>query len=519
MMASHSRKVGLVAFVATWMAIGGCSEVPDPLAIDARGSVAVQVYIDRNGNGVPDASIDVPAPGIAVELTTAAGAPVATANVAPDGTWAFEDLPVGGYRLRVPASALGDSLQLVVPDDRVEVPANDVAVRYIGLTYRTVEATDLALLPTGRIVALDGMALNGAGTFSDRLVHVLDGDVAARAVVAATGVGGVGAGDSVRVIGRVGEFRGRPALLEATAFSTASGPAPAAAALTIAEAAFANGGAADGMLATITAARVLDVASIVGGGIRLRISDGSSTLDVVVDPSVQIATEDPIVPGVDVTVTGVLVPGSSGSEWTIRPRSSDDVTVAIPAVDIAGARDLPVGTVVSLTGVALNGPAGFSDRSLHIADASGAIRTLPQGTPFVFPGDSVRVSGVIAIGGGQVVVAGVTATVLAKASLRPPTEVNTSVAAEANGGALDAALVFVRSATVEAVGTAGSSTVVAVDDDTGRLEVLIDGSTGIAANLLKVGDTATITGVLVPVGDGTWRLKPRSPGDVVREEE
>jgi hypothetical protein len=511
-MRNQTRKhaVGLIALLI----VAACGESPNPISIDAMGGIDVTMYLDRDGNGVFDPGVDVPASGLGITLLSSARQPVDNATAQVNGGARFGPIPVGRYRIGVPASALGDSL--VYESEAtpwIDVLPGDTTAAQVPVSYPTISVAQLATAPIGRVVAVRGVALNAVRAFSDSLFHVVEDGVVARALTSSTS-GPVAVGDTVRVLGRVGLYQGRRALLGASAYSLGTGPEPAPLVLTVGQAASANGGSRDGALVTVVGARVLSVTNLPEGGRRVRVSDPTGLLDIVIDRSVSVVTADPLVPGADVTVTGVLVPVAAEGVWSLRPRGSADVNVSISAATVSAVRTLPIGSAVSVTGVALNGVAGFDDSSLHVADVTGAIRVLALNTSFVFAGDEVRVSGVTSIVEGRVVIAPANVAVLGQTTVPPPSVVSTSVASTASGGSLDAALVQVRNVLVETVDLVAGGVALGVDDGSGRLIVRVDGGTGIPNNVLAVGARANVVGLLVPRGDGTWLLKPRSAADI-----
>src|SRR5690606_17638236 len=211
--------------------------------------------------------------------------------------------------------------------------------------------------------------------------------------------------------------------------------------------------------------------------------------------------------------TGVLVPVASG-RWQLKPRFDLDLKLTFPTVTIAEARQLQAGQTVYIEATALNAVVAFSDGSVHLRDATGAIRTLnvPQTQSFT-AGTRVRMLGTITFREGQPVLGSIS-EVAPGAFVGAPAAVDASVpaAANANGGALDADLVRVVNATVTAVG----DTIRVSGSGGGTLGVVIDPNTGIATARFTVGARFDLTGVLVPgAGGAAWILKPRSPGDVV----
>ncbi|MBA2669107.1 MAG: hypothetical protein H0U67_01895 [Gemmatimonadetes bacterium] len=513
------RNVRSVALLLVALGVVACDEVGSPLSIDSTGELTVQAFLDRNGSGELDAGVDLPAVGLRVALLRTSGDTVATQVTNAAGVARFQSLTLGTYRVGVSAVALGDSLRLVRPDSgRVSVRANEPAEFELAIGYPRVTARQIAALPAGRLVTATGVALHSYNAFGDSLVHVRDSTGFLRVsgppetITAATG-------DSVRITGRVGVRLGRPALVTASVFRIASAQTPQPRAVSTAVAASAESGALDGALLSIANARVISVTNLPQGEFRVRVTDGSGALDVFLDRDAAITTEDPVVPGVLLEVTGILMPreGSPG-EWMLKPRASLDLRVTVPRVTTTEARAMVAGSLVEIRAVALNGVATFGDNTVHIVDPSGALRAINVNASFQFAGDSIRARGVLAIREGQMVLTQTTLVVLGKSTVPPPTHIATEVAARANGGVLDAALVEVRNAEVKSLSAfPGQDVFLTVDDGTGVLTVILDRDTGIGTAGLTVGSKANFVGLLVPTASGTWQLKPRSPADVVKQ--
>jgi hypothetical protein len=113
----------------------------------------------------------------------------------------------------------------------------------------------------------------------------------------------------------------------------------------------------------------------------------------------------------------------------------------------------------------------------------------------------------------------------------PPLRVtNTATASNADGGKLDAALARVLDVTIKDTATvtvngtvvvppAGGNRRLMVNDSSGLLEVVLDtlaGFRGAAIAADTVGARLDIVGVLLPMGSGSWRLKPRGTIDVTK---
>jgi hypothetical protein len=513
------RKIRSSALLLALLGLLACDQVGTPLSIDSTGELSVQAYLDRNGSGELDAGIDLPAVGLRIALLRTTGDTVATQVTNSAGVARFQSLTLGTYRVGVSTAALGDSLRLVWPDSgRVSIRANEPAEFELALGYPLVTAQAIATLPAGRLVTTTGVALHAYNAFGDSLLHVRDSTGFLRVsgppetVTAATG-------DSVRITGWVGVRLGRPALVTASVFRIAAAQTPQPRAVSTAVAASAETGTLDGALLSIANARVISVTNLPQGEYRVRVTDGSGALDVFLDRHASISTEDPVVPGVFLEVTGILVPreGFAG-EWMLKPRASLDLRVTVPRVTTTEARAMVAGSLVEIHAVALNGVATFGDNTVHIVDPSGALRTINVNASFQFAGDSIRARGVLAIREGQMVLTQTTLVVLGKSVIPPPSHIATEVANTANGGVLDAALIEVRDAEVKSLSAfPGQDVFLTVNDGTGALVVILDRDTGIGTAGLAVGNKVNFVGVLVPTTSGTWQLKPRSPADVVKQ--
>ena len=248
-------------------------------------------------------------------------------------------------------------------------------------------------------------------------------------------------------------------------------------------------------------------------------------------PSVSIGT---YVVAIDTTTIGdsVRLVQQSASQIAVAPGDSVAVTAAVsfPLLSVRAARLLALGRKVFIEGIVLSPRPAFGDTTGHVADTSRAIRlTRMRANPVAVIGDSVRFLGLVTTRDGQPVLDDVALFPLGVSGGPAPTVTTAAVARTANGGALDAALVFVGGViivdTATMLGT-GSPPVndfrITVDDtpaDTaGRLEVLLDGHAGFVSTVLlplRPDSMVNVTGVLVPTTGGRWRLKPRILADVV----
>lgn len=298
-----------------------CDDPPQPLRVEAPGSVSGLVYLDRDGDGKLGGP-DLPFAGAEVLLA----APGLAGDAARDtsdaqGLYTME-APVGRYRVRLGAG-LGDSVHLAGPVDTVvTVSITDVPTVVVGVTYPKHTVAEARALPAGRRVFVDGIV---TAVFGDT-VHVEAGGRALRAArVLAGGLvnGAELPGDSVRLLGRTAVLGGQPALDGTTLFPLAARPAPAPVVLRSGAAAAADAGARDAARVRVDSATIVDTVTVAGESL-LRVDDGSGPLEVRLGAGVRFGLTA-FVPGAVLTVTGTLVP--SGGAWRLRPTALEDLEI------------------------------------------------------------------------------------------------------------------------------------------------------------------------------------------------
>jgi hypothetical protein len=189
------------------------------------------------------------------------------------------------------------------------------------------------------------------------------------------------------------------------------------------------------------------------------------------------------------------------------------IAVSFPLYPVAEARARQPEEKIFIEGLALNGAATFGDSSVHLADTSGAMRAIgTRGYPAA-TGDSVRILGRTSARNGQPVIENGQAILIAASAPPVAARITTLEAASAAAGALDAALVKVVDATIGAdTATVNGEYQVTVDDGTGPVTVVFDQDVGFSQLRTQYVPGAVIdaTGLLVPDGSGSWRLKPRT---------
>ncbi len=198
------------------------------------------------------------------------------------------------------------------------------------------------------------------------------------------------------------------------------------------------------------------------------------------------------------------------------------VRLGFSEVDLAQARALPVGQRVIVRARVTSPLQAFRDTSAFLNDTSGYIRVLhavPQtGTAGNVAGDSVLVLATTDSAAGQPVLRDGHFTRIAAALAPTPVLVSVAEARTANDDSLDAAYVQLSNVTI--VDTMAATpdfaiTVADSTDSTTTIKVVLDQLLNAPHGVFVPGRTATLRGVLIPAGDGTWFLKPRSSTDVV----
>jgi hypothetical protein len=193
------------------------------------------------------------------------------------------------------------------------------------------------------------------------------------------------------------------------------------------------------------------------------------------------------------------------------------VRVGFPSATVTEARALPAGTRVIVKGLMLTNLNVFGDSTANVADVAAAIRITNATSvgPQPSPGDSVRVLGTVATRAGQPVLDSARVTAFQAGPPPAPVDQTTLQANTAEGGAHDAALVFLNNAVIQTdTATVNGDYTFSVDDGSGPVKVVLDQDVTFPLGQFTPGKTLTGSGILVPTGTGTWVFKPRVNGDV-----
>ena len=197
-----------------------------------------------------------------------------------------------------------------------------------------------------------------------------------------------------------------------------------------------------------------------------------------------------------------------------------NVGLSYPTVTLGAVDTLPLGRRVFVDGIALNAVVTNGPRELHLRSGTDALRVTSIVRTPVGVGDSVRVLGRRGSEAGWPILTGGAILRLPPPVDDPlPLSVTTGAAATAQGGALGADLVRVRSADLLEARNEGDDVVLTVDDGTGPVEIVLRSFLGSDASFFdpdrkRIRET---TGLLVPWDDGgglRWRLVIRSADDL-----
>jgi hypothetical protein len=189
----------------------------------------------------------------------------------------------------------------------------------LTVSFPTATIAQARLFEAGRVVSIEGIALNAWASFADSTVHMTDGTGLIRAVRVQPA--NIFAGDRVRMLGTIVSRDGQPTLSNVTSQILGTGVLPLAERLTTARASIADGGRLDAGLVRVIDALVGDTATI-GGDLRLTVDDGTGPLEVLLDRDAGFQLG--VLPGAIIDVSGLLVPLTSGTAWRLKPRGPSD---------------------------------------------------------------------------------------------------------------------------------------------------------------------------------------------------
>ena len=478
---------------------------------DTTGAVRGTAYLDVDGDGQLDTRFDNPVLGVvAAVVREGTTDTVARATTNVNGTFTIAEIPVGRYQLVASSSAVGDSIGVLGIDNATfTVAVRDTVVRNIRLGYPVISIAAALQQAVGQRVSVEGLALNAWTTFGDSTIHIVDQSGALRAVRVSPST--VVQGDSIRLRGTIGTNNGRPALVDATVKVLSVGRVlPAIDSIATGSAATADGGVRANAH-VLAGGTIVDTARV-GADRIISINDGSGVVDIVLDANVTFDAAA-YTPGAILRGSGILVPRVAGG-WAVKPRDRTEVAVSFATVTVAQARASVPGRRVFVDARALTRWNAFGDSTIHVQDATGALRAV-RATGAAQAGDSVRLVGTVDARNGQPVLSSASVSVLRPAvGLAAPDSISTAAAATAAGGSRDAGQVLIGGTIQGSETTPEGDLILATDDGSGRVDVVVVAGTGLGAGTYVPGALLRASGVLVPTGTGTWRLYSRGPTDL-----
>jgi hypothetical protein len=279
--------------------------------------------------------------------------------------------------------------------------------------------------------------------------------------------------------------------------------------------------------------RSLTTGDTTWAGIRVALfaAGGSDTLRVVATDTAGVAIFDTLPIGtyrinVDRKSLGDsigLVAGDTGAVRIVADSAGAArlIRVGYPELTIRQARALPAGQHIFIRGVVLSPLQVFHDSSTFLSDPTGFMRVTHSrhrpGRSGNNVGDSVLVLGTSGASEQQPVLVGGLIGDLGISNLPVAVPVSITQVVDAEGGSLDAALVSLSGTVIVDTAASGSGfllTVADPADSTKTAGVLIDSLLNIPHGVWAHGLHLSAYGVLVPLGDGTWVVKPRFVTDI-----
>lgn len=477
------------------------------------GSISGVLYRDEDASGAFEAGIDLPAPGVTVQLFrgTPSGDPVAETTTGADGSFAFGTVRPGTYTVRFLAP---DGITLVDGADQTVVvtATGDVSLQAEFTGNLVVPIAEARARPLDASVTVEGVVTVAQGTFRTDNAYVQDASGGIQVFGLATDLG-LELGDSIRVSGNLGQFNNEEQIVDPVVTVLGTGTVPAPRTVSGAEMA---GGGFEGELARISGVVVQSVGgqssdfssfNVVGEA-----PDGT-TVTIRVEGRTNVENTAFVV-GEEYDVAGVLSVFRDTPQ--IKPRGLADVAPSNVAT-IAEVRAVADSTPVVTQGVVTVGQGTFRTDNAYIQDATGGI--LLFGLPSdlgLQVGDSVRVTGTRGsfFGELQIVNPGLAVTRLGTAT--PPAP-RTVTGAELLGRTYEGQLGRIVGAEVLTVGSQSSATssfnVTARAPDGTTFTIRVEGRTDVENTAFTVGGVYDVVGALSVFG-GNGQIKPRSLADV-----
>ena len=252
-------------------------------------------------------------------------------------------------------------------------------------------------------------------------------------------------------------------------------------------------------------------------------ANGTFLFDEVPAGRYQVEVDDAVLGDSLATLTGgATVAVNLGDTVSVQ------IGVSFPQLSLDQVRAAPPGRRVFTTGIALNVRDNPADGRVFLSGSGDFLQAtnVPR-QPNIAVGDSVRLLGRTVMRDGQPMLVGdsVPSVILVPRATVPTASVtSTALAATANGGALDAALVRIRDAEIIDTATVGSDFHFTADDGSGPVSVVVRPFLGANTSLIRpdtIFRVDDLTGMLSPHDDGSgnvrWRLLARSASEILLE--
>jgi hypothetical protein len=262
-----------------------------------------------------------------------------------------------------------------------------------------------------------------------------------------------------------------------------------------------------------------------GARVALLLGQGTDTIRTAVSDANGLAIFADVPVGtwrvqVDRAAFGDSIAVVEGDTGTIRLLASNDsigggrtVRLGFQEVTPASARLLPAGRRVMLRGRVVAALQFFGDSTSHLVGGGSALRVTGAvhrpGRTGNNLGDSVAVLGTTGQLAGQPVLLGGLVTSLGEGPAPVAVPVTLAEARTAQNGALDAALVQLPQAAIVDTATNGTALDVYLAIGADTVIVRVDDRLQISPLVFAPTRLVTTRGVLIPVGDGTWVVRPR----------
>lgn len=484
------------------------------------GSADGRVYRDDNTDGDYDPGIDTPGSGLYV-LLKSGGTTVDSVTADANGLYSFPLVAPGSYTLQFEDTPTidytGGASRTVTIDPEAVASNNGVFTGSLVITIANARARAIGAGVTvvGRLTVPPNIFTSGSGGVNSEIwVQDASGGISVFSVLSASSFA---LGDSVEVSGTLGAFSGQLQIQTSpTVTFKAAGNAPAAAAITVAQA---NArGANEGKLVSVSNVRIVSVPGGTGAAFTVVGEDATTGEDIQIRVAAANTglTRASFAVGSDYIVSGILTQFNGTAQ--VKPRFATDIAGPI---SIAAARASAAGTVVTVAGnitvppnILTSGTGGVNSE-IWVQDATGgiAVFSVPSASTLAL-GDRVEVTGTMGAFSAQLQIA-TSPVVTFKSAGTPPAPVVVT-GTEFNALTNDGRLGTLQAVTITTIpgGTGAAFTVTGTAADGQVVQIRVGAAnTGLTRASFTVGNTYSVTGVLSQF-NGTAQVKPRFATDV-----